>query len=139
MDYPVITLYLSPFNSQTDRRSPMEQHRHSFQLDAKRLRSTYLYQCQVSLPLYPTIRSSENPTGIYRLEFDMPRRWMNQDGATYSFLLHGVESACFILYLNRELLGFSKDSHLPCEVDATRHLLKDEHNILARNRRHSLV
>ena len=79
-------------------------------------------------PCIPPFVPTENPTGIYRLEFDMPQSWRNEDGASYSFLLHGVESACFI-YLNRELLGFSKDSRLPCEVDATRHL-KDEHNIL---------
>lgn len=79
-------------------------------------------------PCVPPFVPTENPTGIYKLEFDMPSQWREQDSALYSLLLHGVESACFI-YLNHELLGFSKDSRLPCEVDATR-VLKDKDNVL---------
>jgi beta-galactosidase/beta-glucuronidase len=76
----------------------------------------------------PPFVPRENPTGIYRLEFDLPQPWRREEGSSYSFLLHGVESACFI-YLNQELLGFSKDSRLPCEVDAT-HYLKEKDNVL---------
>ena len=45
--------------------------------------------------------------------------------ATYSLLLHGVESACYA-YVNHELVGFSKDSRLPCEFDITKALLRQE-------------
>lgn len=79
-------------------------------------------------PCTPPFVPRENPTGIYRLEFDLPETWRNEEGASYSLLLHGVESACFI-YLNQEFLGFSKDSRLPCEVDASR-VLKEDCNIL---------
>lgn len=80
-------------------------------------------------PCVPPFVPAENPTGIYRLEFDMPQQWQDhQEDALYSVLLHGVESACFI-YLNQELLGFSKDSRLPCEVDASRYL-RSKDNVL---------
>jgi hypothetical protein len=80
-------------------------------------------------PCVPPFVPSKNPTGIYRLEFDLPRPWREQSSfCDYSLLLHGVESACFV-YLNQELLGFSKDSRLPCEVDATKPM-KEEDNIL---------
>ena len=72
-------------------------------------------------PCVPPFVPEQNPTGIYRLEFDLPQKWQAEKGSTYSFLLHGVESSCFI-YLNQTLLGFSSDSRLPCEVDATPYL-----------------
>jgi beta-galactosidase len=79
-------------------------------------------------PCIPPFVPRENPTGIYRLEFDMPNPWKSEDGSSYSILFHGVESACFI-FLNHELIGFSKDSRLPCEVDVSG-ILKKEENLL---------
>lgn len=78
----------------------------------------------------PFVPLHDNPTGIYRLEFNLP--WSNsetENGCQYSLLLHGVESACFI-YLNQQLLGFSKDSRLPVEVDATKALRSGDTNVL---------
>lgn len=75
-------------------------------------------------PVAPPFVPEENPTGIYRLAFDLPDSWQAGD-ATFSLLLHGVESACYV-YVNHELVGFSKDSRLPCEFDVTKALLLRE-------------
>lgn len=77
-------------------------------------------------PVVPPFVPEENPTGIYRLTFDLPESWQGSGDATYSLLLHGVESACYA-YINHELIGFSKDSRLPCEFDCTNALsLREE-------------
>ena len=75
-------------------------------------------------PVMPPFVPEENPTGIYRLQFDLPEAWQDND-ATYSLLLHGAESACYV-YVNHELVGFSKDSRLPCEFNVTHALLHGE-------------
>jgi hypothetical protein len=71
-------------------------------------------------PCQPPIVPHENPTGIYRLDFDLPDDWCDGDslGSDFTVLFHGVESCCFV-YLNGQLIGFSKDSKLPCEFDIT--------------------
>jgi beta-galactosidase len=70
-------------------------------------------------PCQPPIVPHENPTGIYRLEFDLPDDWCDGNiGSDVTILFHGVESCCFV-YLNGQLIGFSKDSKLPCEFDIT--------------------
>jgi beta-galactosidase len=82
----------------------------------------------------------ENPTGVYRLFFDLPdaihggnddeddTHWKNVLLNDYSLLLHGVESCCQVV-LNGAIVGFSKDSRLPCEFDVTPYL-KDAGNEL---------
>jgi beta-galactosidase len=80
-------------------------------------------------PVVPPFVPKENPTGVYRLVFDLPKPWQDEPAATYSLLLHGVESACFV-YLNHELLGFSKDSRLPCEFDCSNAMLQEGENEL---------
>lgn len=69
-------------------------------------------------PCQPPIVPHENPTGIYRLEFDLPDDWCSELGSDFTILFHGVESCCFV-YLNGQLVGFSKDSKLPAEFDIT--------------------
>ena len=66
-------------------------------------------------PCQPPIVPHDNPTGVYRRQFDCPE-W--QEGADYTLLFHGVESCCYV-YLNDHFIGFSKDSRLPCEFDVT--------------------
>ncbi len=67
-----------------------------------------------------------NPTGLYRLEFELPAGW-----ATRRTVIHfgGVESAFFV-YINGIEVGFSKDSRTPAEFDITRYL-KAGKNLLA--------
>jgi hypothetical protein len=82
-------------------------------------------------PCRPPIVPNENPTGVYRVVFDLlPEDWSVTQTVTdeYTLTLHGIESACFV-HLNDHLLGFTKDSRLPAEFDAT-HALKDKQNVL---------
>lgn len=82
-------------------------------------------------PCRPPIVPIENPTGVYRLVFDLlPENWSATQTVTdeYTLTLHGIESACFV-HLNGHLLGFTKDSRLPAEFDAT-HALQDKNNVL---------
>jgi beta-galactosidase len=69
-------------------------------------------------PCQPPIVPHENPTGMYRLEFDLPEDWCSELGSDFTIMFHGIESCCFV-YLNGQLAGFSKDSRLPCEFDIT--------------------
>jgi beta-galactosidase len=69
----------------------------------------------------PPFIPKKNPTGIYKLNFDLPRKWWFngldlQDEITITF--HGVESA-FFLFINYEFVGYSQDSRLPASFDLT--------------------
>lgn len=84
------------------------------------------------IPCDPPLVPHENPTGIYKLQFDLPGLWstdgVNRDAADFTLLLHGVESACYI-FLNGKQIGFTKDSRLPSEYDITS-ALKEYDNTL---------
>ena len=69
---------------------------------------------------------AENPTGCYRLKFQLPEGWQGDRVVLY---LGGAESCCE-LYCNGTWVGFSKDSRLPAEFDLTDHLQPGE-NLLA--------
>jgi len=79
-------------------------------------------------PCIPPFVPKLNPTGIYKLEFFLPTPWKLKP-ADYTLLFHGVESACFV-YLNKICIGFSKDSRLPFELNASDAIRKEDKNIL---------
>lgn len=56
---------------------------------------------------------AENPTGIYRRTFDVPREWRGR-----RVVLHfgGCEGALFV-YVNGQPVGISKDARTPAEFD----------------------
>ena len=58
---------------------------------------------------------AENPTGIYRRTFTLPRGWQGRRTVLH---IGSAESCCFV-YLNGRFIGMSKDSRLPCEFDLT--------------------
>ncbi|MBT3274883.1 MAG: DUF4981 domain-containing protein, partial [Spirochaetales bacterium] len=66
-------------------------------------------------PNKPPEVPDENPTGVYRLDFDLPEKWSER-----RIVLHlgGVESA-YYLYVNGSEAGMAKDSRLPSEFDVT--------------------
>ena len=66
-------------------------------------------------PCDPPHVPSENPTGCYRREFDVPESWSDKQ-----VLLHfaGVD-CCFTVYVNGREVGLSKGSRLPAEFDVT--------------------
>jgi beta-galactosidase/evolved beta-galactosidase subunit alpha len=72
------------------------------------------YPFPVDPPRVPT----ENPTGCYRREVDLPADW---DGRRLFLLFQGVDSA-FHVWVNGQAVGFSKGSRLPAEFDVTEHM-----------------
>ncbi len=77
-------------------------------------------------PVDPPRVPAENPTGCYRLEFDLPENW---SGRSNRIIFNGVSSA-FHLWCNGRWVGFSQDSRLPAEFDLSDYL-KPRGNVLA--------
>lgn len=82
----------------------------------------------------PGVPLDDNPTGHYRRTFTVPAEWAGRRPSTGSghrlFLtFDGVDSA-FYVWLNGQMLGFSKDSRLPAEFDITDFVQAGE-NLLA--------
>jgi beta-galactosidase len=74
----------------------------------------------------PFVPVDDNPTGLYRKKFTVPKEWKDR-----RIVLHfgGVESVLF-LYVNGQKVGMSKDSRLPAEFDITSYV-KPGANMLA--------
>jgi beta-galactosidase len=68
---------------------------------------------QMPFPHPPPTVPDENPTGVYRLKFNLPKEWSDK-----RIVLHigGCEGACYV-YLNGHPIGLNKDSRLPAEYD----------------------
>ena len=68
-----------------------------------------------ALGLVPPEVPKDNPTGLYRREFEVPRAWVGR-----RMVLHfgGAESVLYV-YVNGHPVGMSKDSRLPAEFDIT--------------------
>ncbi|MFB9476580.1 glycoside hydrolase family 2 TIM barrel-domain containing protein [Nonomuraea salmonea] len=77
-------------------------------------------------PIDPPYLPDDNPTGDYRLRFDLPADW---PAARDVLRFQGVDS-CGTVWLNGELLGHSKGSRLPFEFDVTGRL-RERGNVLA--------
>lgn len=79
-------------------------------------------------PCQPPLVPHMNPTGVYRLQFELPATWRD-DSSDFSVIFHGVESAYYV-YCNDQFVGFSKDSRLPAEFNVTPTLRRNETNTL---------
>jgi beta-galactosidase len=66
-------------------------------------------------PVDPPHPPEDNPTGDYRVAFDVPEDWA---GRRVVLRFEGVES-CAKVWLNGEALGFFTGSRLPAEFDVT--------------------
>lgn len=71
-------------------------------------------------PDTPPFVPEENPTGIYRMEFQLPEGWGNRRN-TIQF--DGAGSA-FHLWCNDSWVGYAQDGRLPSEFDLTPYLKK---------------
>ena len=82
---------------------------------------------QMPFPQEPPHVPEENPTGLYRTQFDLPAQWKER-----RIVLHvgGAESVLY-LYLNGQPVGLSKDTRLPAEFDITPFVQHDRTNTLA--------
>ncbi len=77
-------------------------------------------------PVDPPYVPDENPVGLYRTVFDLPDGW---SGRRVFLNFDGVCSA-FYVWVNGQLVGFSKCSHMPAEFDITDQVRSGE-NLLA--------
>ncbi len=77
---------------------------------------------------YPAPPPEDNPTGVYRREFQVPADW---DGREVFIHFGGVDSA-FHLYVNGQAVGYSQDSRLPAEFRLTPYLRKGSNTVTAR-------
>jgi len=77
-------------------------------------------------PVDPPYVPDENPVGLYRTAFDLPEAWA---GRRVFLNFDGVCSA-FYVWVNGQVVGFSKCSHMPSEFDITEHVREGE-NLLA--------
>lgn len=75
----------------------------------------------------PNVPKDDNPTGLYRTKFDIPRDW---HGRTIVLSFGGVDSA-FYLWVNGQEVGYSQGSRLPAEFDITEHVQPGENLIAA--------
>jgi beta-galactosidase len=74
----------------------------------------------------PSAPASRNPTGLYRLRFELPASWEKR-----RIVLHVGGAESFLeAWCNGTCLGFSKDTRLPSEFDVTGLVRKGE-NLLA--------
>ena len=78
-------------------------------------------------PQEPPHVPEENPTGIYRREFGVPKNWRGR-----RVVLHfgGCEGVLYV-YVNRQPIGISKDARTPAEFDVTKVVRPGETNELA--------
>jgi beta-galactosidase len=74
----------------------------------------------------PNIPHDWNPVGSYKRTFRVPSGW---DGKEI-FLQFGAVSSAFYVWVNEQLVGFSKDSKTPAEFNITKYL-KNGKNSLA--------
>lgn len=85
--------------------------------------------CNVKYPfaVTPPFVPSENPTGLYRTEFDMDEAALSQRN---HIIFEGVNSA-FHLWCNGHWVGYSQDSRLPSEFDLSPFLVAGKNRIAA--------
>lgn len=67
------------------------------------------------IPFDPPFVPDQNPTGLYRRVFTLPENWA---GRRVYLNFDGVDS-CYYVWVNGQLAGFSKVSHMPAEFDIT--------------------
>jgi beta-galactosidase len=70
---------------------------------------------QMPFPGLPPSIPSENPTGVYEREVEVPAAWAGR-----RVVLHvGAAESVLLAEVNGQAVGFSKDSHLAAEFDVT--------------------
>lgn len=85
------------------------------------------YDSNISVPMAPV---NHNPVGLYRKNFVVDEKMIQDDGKVY-ISFQGVESAYYV-YVNGKEVGYSEDSYRPHDFDITDYLNpKGENNTLA--------
>ena len=78
-------------------------------------------------PIDPPKVPSKNPTGCYRRNFTVPKRW---DGKRIILRFEGVDSG-FHMWVNGKFVGYSQGSRMPSEFDITEFVNNYEINSLS--------
>ncbi|HET6550035.1 MAG TPA: glycoside hydrolase family 2 TIM barrel-domain containing protein, partial [Solirubrobacter sp.] len=78
-------------------------------------------------PVDPPFVPDENPTGDYRLTFDVPAAWEGLDAV---LRFEGADS-CLRAWVNGSYVGVARGSRLPAEFDVGAFLRPGEQNVLA--------
>ncbi|MDE0803037.1 MAG: DUF4981 domain-containing protein [Acidimicrobiales bacterium] len=73
---------------------------------------------QMPFPLDPPGVPDDNPTGVYRRSFTLPRGWKSRR----TVLNVGGAESCLYVFCNGAPIGMGKDSRLPQEFDLTAHV-----------------
>jgi beta-galactosidase len=73
----------------------------------------------------PRIPHDANPVGSYKRIFKIPSGWKEKE----IFLHFGAVSSFFYVWVNEQLVGFSKDSKTPAEFDITKYIKKGNNTL----------
>jgi beta-galactosidase len=73
----------------------------------------------------PRIPHDTNPVGSYKRNFKIPSGWKEKE----IFLHFGAVSSFFYVWVNEQLVGFSKDSKTPAEFDITKYIRKGSNSL----------
>lgn len=76
-------------------------------------------------PACPPYAPTENPTGTYCRDFEVPSKW--DDASQIRLRFDGVDSA-FYLWLNGVQVGYSQGSRNPAEFDVTKYVNRGKPN-----------
>jgi beta-galactosidase len=75
----------------------------------------------------PRIPHEVNTVGSYKRNFNLPAEWKDKE----IFLHFGAVSSFFYVWINEQLVGFSKDSKTPAEFNITKYLKKGPNTVSA--------
>ena len=73
----------------------------------------------------PKIPHEVNTIGSYKRSFKIPSDWKNKE----VFLHFGAVSSFFYVWVNEQLVGFSKDSKTPAEFNVSRYLVPGSNTV----------
>ncbi len=75
---------------------------------------------------WPKISPVDNPTGIYKKEFEIPTDWSDKKVRIH---FGGVTSA-FYIWINGQKIGYSQGSRTPAEFDITSFIKKGKNTVI---------
>jgi beta-galactosidase len=73
----------------------------------------------------PKIPHEVNTVGSYKRTFNIPSEWKGKE----IFLHFGAVSSFFYVWVNEQLVGFSKDSKMPAEFDITKYIKSGKNSL----------
>jgi len=84
-------------------------------------------------PIPPNVPENDNPVGLYRRKFLLPKGWKEKQ----VFIHLGAVKSVFYIWCNNQLVGYSEDSKLPAEFELTKYLIEGNNLITLQVLRYS--